>query len=109
MTATLNDAKPVGPAIGSVLKLEVPIIVRLGERLMTVEEVIGLAPGALIELPKSAEAELDLMVNNKVVGTGTAAKVGENFGIRISFIGDVRSRLEAALNSGPTAGNTAAA
>lgn len=91
----------MGPALVSALKLEVPIIVRLGERQMTVEEVVGLAPGALIELPKGAESELDLMVNNKVVGSGTAAKVGENFGIRITCIGDARSRLDAALGNGP--------
>ncbi len=89
----------MGSVVSSVLKLEVPIIVRLAERQMTVEDVVGLAPGALIELPKTAEAELDLMVNNKVVGRGTAAKVGENFGIRITFIGDVRSRLDAALGT----------
>jgi len=102
-----NQLPAPGPTAASVLKLEVPIIVRLGERQMTVEEVVGLAPGALIELPKNAEAELDLMVNNKVVGMGTAAKVGENFGIRISFIGDMRSRLDAVL--GTTAVPVAAA
>jgi len=99
----------MGPALFSALKLEVPIIVRLAERQMTVEEVVGLAPGALIELPKGAEAELDLMVNNKVVGSGTAAKVGENFGIRITFIGDARTRLEAALVPDGDAGASAAA
>lgn len=98
----------MGTTAASVLKLEVPIIVRLAERQMTVADVVGLAPGALIELPKSAEAELDLMVNNKVIGLGTAAKVGENFGIRISFIGNVRSRLEAALGTVATSRPSAA-
>ena len=78
-----------------VLRLEVPVIVRLGERGMHLDEVIGLAPGAIIELPKNVNAELDLLVNNKQVGTGVAVKVGENFGIRITYIGDVRERIEA--------------
>jgi flagellar motor switch protein FliN/FliY len=81
--------------VSAALCLEVPVIVRLGERSMTVGEVIGLAPGAIIELPKVAEAELDLLINNKAIGTGTAVKVGENFGLRISFIGDVRERIAA--------------
>src|SRR2546423_6317944 len=83
------------PELPAALRLEVPVIVRLGERMMTLGEVIGLAPGAIIELPKTSEAELDLMVNNKQIGTGTAVKVGENFGLRISYIGDVRERIAA--------------
>lgn len=79
----------------AIKKLEVPIIVQLAEREMTVGAVVSLAPGAIIELPKFAEEELDLLVNNKRIGAGVAVKVGENFGIRISYIGDVRERIKA--------------
>jgi flagellar motor switch protein FliN len=78
-----------------VLRLEVPLVVRLGERLMSVTEVTHLIPGAIIELPKNAEAELDLLCNDRQIGTGTAVKVGENFGIRLTFIGDLASRMAA--------------
>lgn len=78
-----------------VLQLEVPIIVRLGHKQVSVNEVLGIRPGAIIELPKLAEDRLDLMVNNKVIGLGEAVKVGENFGIRVGHIGDVRERIEA--------------
>lgn len=79
----------------AVLQLEVPVIVQLGTRAMKLSEVLRLVPGAIIELPKQADDELELMVNNKVIGTGKAVKVGENFGLRISFIGDVRKRVAA--------------
>jgi flagellar motor switch protein FliN/FliY len=79
----------------AVLRLEVPVIVRLGERTLPLHEVIGLVPGAIIELPKGSEDELDLLVNNKQIGTGAAVKVGENFGIRINYIGDIRERIAA--------------
>lgn len=78
-----------------ILALEVPIIVRLGERPMNLGDVVSMVPGMIIELPKSAEEELDLMVNNKTIGSGIAVKVGENFGIRISFIGDMAARIRA--------------
>lgn len=78
-----------------ILQLDVPIIVRLGEKMIPLGEVLGLTPGTIIELPKPAEAELELLVNNKVIGTGAAVKVGENFGLRVSFIGDVFTRIEA--------------
>lgn len=71
-----------------VRSLEVPLVVRLGERNMSVREVTALVPGAIIELPKSAESELELLVNNRVIARGLAVKVGENFGIRITLMGD---------------------
>ena len=60
---------------------------------MTMAEVLGLVPGAILELPRSADSELELLVNNKVLGCGTAVKVGENFGIRVTFLGDISSRI----------------
>ncbi len=81
--------------LSAILKLEVPVIVRLGDRMMTTHDVISLVPGSIIELTKKADEELDLLVNNKQIGLGSAVKVGENFGIRISYIGDVRARIEA--------------
>lgn len=78
-----------------ILRLEVPLVVRLGERPLNVDEVVSLVPGAIIELPKAADAELDLLVNNKQVGRGIAVKVGENFGLRITFIGEVKERVAA--------------
>jgi flagellar motor switch protein FliN/FliY len=83
-----------------ILRLEVPIAVRLAERAMNVRDVVSLVPGSLIELNRPADAELDLMVNNKPVGCGTAVKVGENFGLRISYIGDLRERLAAMSSAG---------
>ncbi len=82
--------------IESFASLEVPIIVRLGEREMPVREVLKLVPGSIIELPKSADEELDLMVNNRRIGSGTAVKIGENFGIRISYVGPEIERARAA-------------
>lgn len=79
--------------LAAILKLEVPIIVRMGERCMSVAEVMALLPGSIIELRKSSDSELDLMVNNKVIGCGGAMKVGENFGIRISYIGNITDRI----------------
>lgn len=91
---------PMRADIRTILKLEVPVIVRLGERSVSVLEVINWVPGSIIELPKQAEDELDLVVGDKQVGYGTAVKVGENFGIRLTFIGDVRERI-AAMGSEP--------
>ncbi len=82
-------------SLDRILAIEVPIIVQLGRRRLPLGDVVSLIPGAIIELPKGANEELELLVNNKVVGTGTAVKVGENFGLRVSRIGDARNRIQA--------------
>ena len=81
--------------IQSILKIEVPVMVQIASRSMTVDEVVNLTPGAIIELPKFSNDELDIMVSNKQIGLGRAVKVGENFGIRVTYIGDVRTRIAA--------------
>ncbi|MFP4145686.1 MAG: FliM/FliN family flagellar motor switch protein [Phycisphaeraceae bacterium] len=83
----------------TILKLKVPVIVEIGRRKLSLDDVLSLGPGAILELDKSADRELALLVNNKPVGTGAAVKVGENFGIRINEIGSHRERI-AALGGG---------
>lgn len=79
----------------TILSLEVPVIVEIGRHRMSVDDVLALGPGAIVELEKPAEESLDLLVHNKKVGSGHAVKVGENFGIKISDIGSAKERVEA--------------
>lgn len=81
--------------VRSILKLEVPVIVLIGDRTMPMQDVINLTSGAIIELPKSADDELSVLVNNKPIGFGRAVKVGESFGVRMTYVGDVARRIRA--------------
>jgi flagellar motor switch protein FliN/FliY len=73
-----------------ILHMHVPVIVKLAERKLTLAEVMRLGPGAIIEFIKSNDEPLELLINNKAIGLGDAVKVGENFGLKISQIGDVK-------------------
>jgi len=81
--------------VRTILKLRVPVIVQIARRRTPLEEVLGLAPGSILEFAKSADDELDLLVSNKQIGKGVAVKVGENFGLRITAIGAARQRVAA--------------
>lgn len=81
--------------LNAVVKLEVPVIVRVGERYATMDEILALGPGAILELEKSSEDQLVLLINNKPIGSGDAVKVGENFGIRITAIEAPTERVQA--------------
>lgn len=86
-----------------ILSLDVPVIVRLAHRKMPVKEVMKFATGSIIEFDKAADAELDLMINNEIIGHGQAVKVGENFGLRVIRILSMKDKI-AALGGRSTKG-----
>ncbi|MCG3126587.1 MAG: Flagellar motor switch protein FliN [Phycisphaerae bacterium] len=84
---------PSAPELQHILRLRVPVIVRLADRRMAVSEIVRLSPGAMIEFDRGDDADLELMINNRVIARGSAVKVGENFGLKLTNIGDVRHRI----------------
>lgn len=86
---------PMATDIDTILKLEVPVLVMVGECRMHLDDVLSLGPGAIMELERPADSDLVLMINNKAIGTGQAVKVGENFGIKISHIESAHDRINA--------------
>jgi flagellar motor switch protein FliN len=82
---------PTPDELDRILRMEVPVIVRLAARKLSLAEVLRLGMGAIIEFSKSSDEPLDLLINNKLIGVGETVKVGENFGLRITQIGDVKS------------------
>jgi flagellar motor switch protein FliN/FliY len=92
--------KPAEPGdLSRILRLEVPVIVRLAERRLLLSEVMRLGTGAIIEFFKRSDEPLELLVNNKPIGVGETVKVGENFGLRLTQIGDVKQIIAALGNS----------
>lgn len=99
--AVLQASRTVNPSDGGpgdlsrILQLEVPVIVKLAERKILLSEVLRLGTGAIIEFFKRSDEPLELLINNKTIGVGETVKVGENFGLRITQIGDVKQLIEA--------------
>jgi flagellar motor switch protein FliN/FliY len=81
--------------LNTILKLKVPLIVTVGARRVSVETVLRLGPGSIIELDKDADEPLEVLINNKQVGTGEAVKVYENFGVRVTEIKPTEQIVEA--------------
>lgn len=85
---------PASSEIQRILRLSVPVIVKLAERRLSLSEVLRLGNGSILEFFKSFDEPLELMINNKVIGLGEAVKIGENFGLKITQIGDVKSVIK---------------
>jgi flagellar motor switch protein FliN/FliY len=86
-----SSPKPPANTVGRILHLSVPVIVVLAERKLAISEVMRLGIGAIIEFHKSSDEPLELRVNNKPIAQGETVKVGENFGLRINRMGDLKT------------------
>ncbi len=94
-SASADQAPAQQRDIERILGLPVPVTVILAERDMTVDMIVEIAVGTIIEFDDSFDSELTLQVANRTIGYGQGVKIGENFGMRVSRIGTVRDRIDA--------------
>jgi len=76
--------------------LDVPleVNVELGRTRMTIQDLLQLGPGSVIELDKVAGDALDILVNGRLVARGEAVVVNDKFGIRITDIVSPQERIQ---------------
>ena len=76
--------------------LDVPleVNVELGRTRMTIQDLLTLGPGSVIELDKVAGEALDILVNGRLVARGEAVVVNDKFGIRITDIVSPQERIQ---------------
>jgi flagellar motor switch protein FliN/FliY len=75
------------------LLMDVPleVSVELGRSRMSIQSLLGLGPGSVIELDKVAGEPLDILVNGRLIARGEAVVVNDKFGVRLT---DIVSRTE---------------
>lgn len=66
--------------------VEMGVSVELGRTRMAVRDLLGLAPGAIVELDKAAGAPVDVLVNGTLMARGQVVVIDEEFAVRISEI-----------------------
>jgi flagellar motor switch protein FliN/FliY len=70
----------------SLLKVEVPVTVKLAAKKQTVEEILRLGAGSIIQFDKSCDETLEMAAGNHPIAEGEAVKIGDKFGLRITSI-----------------------
>ncbi len=68
------------------LDVPVKLSAELGSCKMTMQELLDLDLGTVVQLDKPANANVDVYVNQKLVARGEVVVAEENFGIRIKEI-----------------------
>jgi flagellar motor switch protein FliN/FliY len=78
------------------LDVKIPLQIRLGSTRMKLEDVLRIAPGAILELDRREEEPLEVLANGRVIARGQVVVVDERFGLKITEIGSSSERLRAA-------------
>jgi flagellar motor switch protein FliN/FliY len=93
---------PAGPVTPSLSGIPVRVWAELGRARMPSAEVVGLPPGAVVELNTAADEPIDLYVNGRKFATGRLVVVdGTDWAVRIEHVlastdPDMESRMEVA-------------
>lgn len=69
------------------------VSVELGRTQLTVQEILGLTPGSIVELDRAAGAPVDVLVNGTLIAHGEVVVVDEEFAVRISEVVGREGRL----------------
>ena len=72
--------------LGMLLDLSLPVSIELGRTSMTVQEILRLGRGAVIQLDRLAGEPIDIYVGDRRFAEGEVVVLGEHFGIRITRI-----------------------
>lgn len=67
--------------------IPIQLVVEVGAVNVTIQKLLELAPGNLIDLDLNPEHGVNLVVNGKIIGKAELLKIGESIGVRVLEIG----------------------
>jgi len=77
-----------------ILDVTLQVTVEVGRSRMTIQDLLQLGQGSVVELEKLAGEPLDVYINGKQVARGEAVIVNEKFGVRLTDIISPEDRIE---------------
>ncbi len=73
-------------SLDRVSDLSVPVSVELGRTTLTVQQILELSPGVVVELDQSADAPVEMFVHGKCVAKGEIVVIDDFYGVRITSV-----------------------
>lgn len=72
--------------LSMLLDLTLPVSIELGRTTMTVQEILRLGRGSVVQLDRLAGEPVDIYVGDRRFAEGEVVVLGEHFGIRVTRI-----------------------
>ncbi len=80
--------------IDFIMEVPLAVSVEVGKARMSIQDLLQLGQGSVVELKKLAGDPLDVYINGKMVARGEAVIVNEKFGVRLLDIISPEDRIE---------------
>jgi flagellar motor switch protein FliN len=84
----LGGATATGDAasLNTLLDVSMPVSIEFGRARMTVNDVLQLGAGSVIQLDRMVGEPIDVIVGDRKLAEGEVVVIGEHFGVRITRI-----------------------
>ncbi|MCG7492820.1 flagellar motor switch protein FliN [Thalassobius sp. Cn5-15] len=79
--------------LGVLDSVKVRLTVEVGRTQITIEDLLKLNEGSVVELDRMAGDPLDIQINGTTIAKGEVVVIGERFGIRFGDIVDPKDRV----------------
>jgi flagellar motor switch protein FliN len=76
-----------------ILDIELPLTVRFGRTEMTLQSLTRVGPGSVIDLDRSPDEPVEVLINDKVIARGEVVVVAGNYGVRITEVASAVDRI----------------
>jgi flagellar motor switch protein FliN/FliY len=109
--AVVADAAPTSPAgrasappapahdnLDVILDIELPLTVRFGRAEMTLQALTQVGPGSVIDLDRSPDEPVEVLINEKVIARGEVVVVAGNYGVRVTEVTSAADRIRSLGN-----------
>lgn len=74
----------LGRSMDALSDVEMSVTVELGRTRLPVRHLLSLSPGSVIELNRSANTPVDILVNDTLFARGEVVVIDDEFGVRIT-------------------------
>jgi flagellar motor switch protein FliN/FliY len=88
----VRTAGPKDPRLDAVLDVDLPLVVRFGRAIMPLRALADLGPGSVIDMGRSPDEPVDLLVGDRLIARGEVVIVGGNYGVRITELAATRAQ-----------------
>ena len=79
--------------LGVILDIELPLVVRFAQASLTRQALSRLGPGSVIDLDRSPEDVVDVLVNGRTIARGEVVVTAGNYGVRITEVLNADERI----------------
>lgn len=91
--ASGTNANVSGDNLDVILDIDMPLSVRFGEAVLSLDLLTRLGPGSLIELSRQPDDPVDVLINGRLVARGEVVVVSGNYGVRVTEVVSAAERL----------------